>query len=379
MQRVQARPGRDEYVARALRVLLVTTSYPAGDADPSGHFVRTEARRFACAGHDVHVIAPAPNSITRDSTTPALVVHHAGGSSLFGWPGAAARVKTNPLRLLHALPFAASVRKQIDMVGRVDRVIGHWLIPCGFPLLLDHSAPLEVVAHGADVRLLCALPRPVRHAIVTTLLDRATRLRFVASSLRQTLGRMLPTALDERLVRASYIEPAAIELPDVTTRAHEIRSSKQEETGGFVIAVGRFIKLKRFDLALAAAASANVPIVVVGDGPLRGHLERVAREMRVHATFTGLLSRFDTLAWIAASRALVHTSRAEAAPTVVREARALGIPVIATESGDVAAWTRTDRGIVLVEAERKAIAAAIVALVQNGTTTGQKPSHHDFR
>ncbi len=341
--------------------------------------MRAEARRLARTGHEVHVIAPGTNAIRRDQVTPSLVVHHAGGSSLFGWPGIVARVKTNPLRFVHALPFAASVRKHIDLVGRVDRAIGHWMVPCGVPLLLDHPAPLEVVAHGADVRLLCALPRSVRDAIVRALLDRATRFRFVASSLLQTLCQTLPAHLEERLARVSHVEPAAIELPDVTTKMNEIRASNHGNTGGFVVAVGRFIELKRFDLAIASAASANVPIVLVGDGPLRGHLERVAREMRAQATFTGFLSRVDTLAWIAASRALVHTSRAEGAPTVVREARALGVPVIATASGDLASWAQTDRDIVLAFPDRDAVAAAIVATLESPRTNGETPSHHDFR
>jgi teichuronic acid biosynthesis glycosyltransferase TuaC len=362
-----------------LRVLLVTTSYPAGDADASGHFVRAEARRLARDGHEVHVIAPGPNSTHCDPVAPSVVVHQARGLSLFGWPGAIARAKTNPLRLVHALPFAVSVRKHIEVIGRVDRVIGHWVIPCGVPLLLDHPAPLEVVAHGADVRLLCRLPRPVRNAIVTTLVDRGTRFRFVASSLCQTLKKTLPPLLEERLARASYIEPAVIELPDVTTKANEIRASNQGELRGFVVAVGRFIELKRFELAVVSAASANVPIVLVGDGPLRGHLEHVARTRHVRATFTGLLSRVDTLAWIAASRALVHTSCTEGAPTVVREARALGVPVIATPSGDLAAWAQTDPGIVLVDSERDAIAAAIVAVVESLAISDQTPSHHEFR
>lgn len=341
--------------------------------------MRAEARRLVRAGHDVQVIAPGSKSIRRDEATPSLVVHHVGGSPLFGWPGAVARVKTNPLRLVHALPFVASVRKRIAKVGHVDRAIGHWMIPCGAPLLLDHPAPLEVVAHGADVRLLCALPRSVRHSIITALLDRATRFRFVASSLLQTLRKTLPVSLEERLTRASYVEPAAIELPDVTTKANEIRASNRGSSGGFVVAVGRLIELKRFDLALASAASAHVPIVLVGDGPLREHLEGIARELRVEATFTGLLSRVETLAWIAASRALVHTSRTEGAPTVVREARALGVPVIATVSGDLASWAQTDRGIVLVNPEREAVAAAIVAATESLGTGRQTPSRDQFR
>jgi glycosyltransferase involved in cell wall biosynthesis len=281
--------------------------------------------------------------------------------------------------LLHALPFAASVREQIGIVGQVDRAIGHWMIPCGVPLLLKHPAPLEVVAHGADVRLLCALPRSMRCVIVQALLDRATRFRFVASTSLQTLSKTLPSSLATRLENASYVEPAAIEVPDVTTRANEIRASYHAETSGFVVAVGRFIDLKRFELAIASAASANVPIVLVGDGPSREHLERVVWETRARATFTGFLSRTETLAWIAAARVLVHASCAEAAPTVVREARALGVPVVATASGDLASWARTDEGIVLVDPGREAIAEAIVSAMDGRMKRGVSLSHHEFR
>ena len=329
----------------------------------------------------MHVIAPGTSvakQIERDPETRNLLVHRAGGSALFGWPGAVANVKTNPLLLAHAGPFAVAVRRQLDAVGHVDRVIGHWIVPAGVPLLWDHPAPLEVVAHGADVRLLCALPRPLRCALVEALLERAARFRFVASTLLQTLGRNLPSGIEARLVSASYVEPAAIELPDVSTRARELRASTYVQTGGFVVAVGRLIELKRFELAIRSAASANVPIVIVGDGPLRTQLEDVARETRARATFTGLLSRKETLAWIAASRALVHPSRTEAAPTVVREARALGVPVIATSSGDIAVWARADLGIVVVDPSSEALAQALGALGVGSRTSNETSAHPEL-
>jgi teichuronic acid biosynthesis glycosyltransferase TuaC len=348
-----------------LKVLLVTTSYPTSNEDPSGHFVRAEARLLARAGHEVHVVAPlaaSEVSLERDPAVPSLFVHRVGGSALFGWPGAVANIRTNPLRIVHALPFAVVARREITLVGHVDRVIGHWIVPAGMPLLWDHPAALELVAHGADVRLLCALPQPIRATIVTTLLGRGARFRFVASSSLETLARTLPAHVEARLIGASYVEPAAIDLPDVAAMANEVRATHHAEAGGFVVAVGRLIELKRFDLALRAAAAANVPIVLVGDGPMRAHLEEIARETHARATFTGLLPRTETLAWIAASRALVHPSRAEAAPTVVREARALGVPVIATACGDLAEWARRDSGIVIVDPQRDALARAIVSV-----------------
>lgn len=335
--------------------------------------MRAEARELARAGHEVHVVAPlAGRPVEQDKRVSSLVLHRVGGAELFGWPGAVARIKTNPLQAVHAPRFVLHARQRIASLGAVDRVIGHWIVPAGFPVLIDHPAPLELVAHGADVRLLCAMPNPVCHALVSKLLQRRTDFRFVAHASFQTLADKLPRQLNDALTKASRIEPATFELPDITQRAAEIRALMRWDERGFVVAIGRLIELKRFDLAIDAAAVARLPLVLIGEGPLRGELERRARERGAPVTFKGLLSRTETLAWIAASRVLVHPSRAEAAPTVVREARALGVSVVATPSGDVAMWAQKDSGIVLVEAHAEALGAAIEAMIAGQTTRTEK-------
>lgn len=307
----------------------------------------------------MHVVAPLNNRARATSTDGSIVVHHAGQSELFGWPGAIANVKTNPLGLWRVALFAHVTRRLISQIQNVDHVIGHWIIPAGMPLLWDHPAPLEVVAHGADVRLLMAMPQALRVQIMRRLVDRETKFRFVARASLQTIETSLPSLLAGRLVQASYVEPAAIELPDVAARAAEIRRLMDDVGGPFVVAVGRLIELKRFDVAIRSASRAGVPMVILGDGPLRGHLEQVAANSRVPVLFKGQLDRRETLAWIAASSLLVHPSRAEAAPTVVREARALGVPVVVSAVGDVALWAETDLGIVVVDSDEEALVLAI--------------------
>ncbi len=41
-----------------MKIVLVTTSYPGREGDPSGHFVRTEVREYEEAGHRVTVVTP---------------------------------------------------------------------------------------------------------------------------------------------------------------------------------------------------------------------------------------------------------------------------------------------------------------------------------
>jgi glycosyltransferase involved in cell wall biosynthesis len=81
---------------------------------------------------------------------------------------------------------------------------------------------------------------------------------------------------------------------------------------------------------------------------LRHELEGLASSFVPKAHFVGQISRADALALIAQADKLVHLSDAEGAPTVIREARALGIPVLATAVGDVARWAASDPGIEIV-------------------------------
>jgi glycosyltransferase involved in cell wall biosynthesis len=90
---------------------------------------------------------------------------------------------------------------------------------------------------------------------------------------------------------------------------------------------------------------------VVGDGPERATLQQRYPNVR----FVGHLRRDRALTWIAAADLLLSASRQEGSPTVVREARALGVPVVATRAGDLEAWSRNDSGIVVVGSSRSAI------------------------
>ncbi|WP_437534392.1 glycosyltransferase [Sorangium sp. So ce726] len=364
-----------------MRAVVVTTSYPVSDEDPSGHFVRSSAEALARSGAEVHVIAAGGSVLDPPSRDGRLVVHRAGGGALFAWPGAAARARESPLRLLSAAPFAAGVLERLREVGPVDRAVAHWIIPCAWPLLLTlPRTPLEVHAHGADVRLLLRAPRAARAAVVSALLRRDARFVFAARALRDALAGSLHSEQARALDLASRVEPSVFDLPAVAGRAAVLRSEIVKGPGERLAVVAcRLIPTKRVELAIEAvrAAGPGLRLVVVGDGPERGALERLAsrgdldsrspRGAGIRATsegsaavrFTGTLPRREALAWIGAADVLLHPSSHEAAPTVVREARALGVPVIACDAGDVVAWARSDDGILVADGTAQSLAAAL--------------------
>lgn len=348
-----------------MRVVVVTTSFPRSAEDPSGHFVRSSARALVDAGHDVHVIAPGGSLLDLPRERDGLTVHRAGGGELFAWPGALARAKESPLRVALAAPFAAGVLARLRSIGLVDHAVAHWIVPSAFPLLLGVTAPIEIVAHGADVRFLLAAPRLVRERILRALLDRGARFTFAAGALLEALKHGLSRELASALAEVARVEPPPIDVPAVDAHAAELRASVPLADGDrLAVSVARLIPSKRIDLAIDAVREhgAGLRLCVIGDGPEHASLEARAADLGERVRFVGAVPRREALAWVAAADVLLHPSEVEAAPTVVREARALGVPVVACDAGDVVAWARDDRGIQVAASTGPALAAALRAL-----------------
>jgi teichuronic acid biosynthesis glycosyltransferase TuaC len=292
-----------------MRIAIVTTSWPSSEGDPSGHFVRAEARELERQGNDVVVVAPP-----------------AGGA--FGWPGTAARLRERPTRVAEVASWVAEARRQVRGM-RVDRVVAHWALPCAWPVGASATeAQLDVVSHGGDVRLVVALPGLVRRRIARRIAERATRWRFVSGTLLGTLLRALDGDTRARVERIAFVEAPRIEMPDVT----EAVALKRSELAGarIAVSVGRLVPSKKVERAIERVArSRDVDaLVVVGDGPERERLERLACTLGVDARFVGTVARDEALAWIGAADQVIHASVAEGMSTVVREAEALGVRVV---------------------------------------------------
>lgn len=350
--------------AHPVRIAILTTSYPSREDDPCGHFVRASALDLSSQGHEVHVIAPS-SAVPSLPMDPGIVLRPVPHAGVFGWPGAATRLRHFPWRAPGALAFAWFAARTLQDL-RPDRVVAHWLVPSAFPIAcrLPGNASLHCVAHGADVRLLLASPAAVREHVVSSILSRSTRVQFVATALLHTLRAALSPELRSRLDAISFVRPCPVRIPDVSLRASELKREFQSQR--LITAVGRLVPSKRIDLAIEAAnlLGARTRLQVIGDGPDQDRLRSL--DCLGNVGFAGRLDRRETLAWVAASAAVIHASGVEAAPTVVREARLLDVPVVACDAGDVSLWARQDAGIHLVSACGASIARVVGRLVGGG-------------
>jgi glycosyltransferase involved in cell wall biosynthesis len=107
--------------------------------------------------------------------------------------------------------------------------------------------------------------------------------------------------------------------------------------GEYAIYIGRLSEEKGLRLLLEAwtVLAAPIPLLIVGDGPLRNHLAaEIAKRGLMHISLTGHLANHKTLGLLQRARFLVLPSICyEGFPVTVAESYASGIPVIASRHG----------------------------------------------
>lgn len=291
--------------------LVVTSSWPRTGDELSGTFVRVDAIERA---RDTRVVVAAPRGPGVARGGPGLTIVELPHGGLFGSPGAASR----PHRALGVVPFARAVAA----LPRPDRVVAHWLLPSGaivraaFP-----DVEAELIAHGADVRLLESLPRSLARALLQRLAGERVTIRAVSEGLASRLAGIAPSL---RVVVAPM--PISAELASARARGAELRAKNGP---GLHVVAARLVASKRIERAVEHVATTGGRLVLVGDGPYRATLVSAARRRRIAVIAPGAVRHDEALAWIAAADCvLAPLARGEGAPTVVREARALGVPVV---------------------------------------------------
>jgi glycosyltransferase involved in cell wall biosynthesis len=138
---------------------------------------------------------------------------------------------------------------------------------------------------------------------------------------------------------------------------------------GTFVYVGRLTDQKALPIAIGALA--RVPaarLVVIGDGPERGHLEDAARGEGVadRVQFLGALSRDAALRYVAGARASLLSSAWENLPHSVVEALAVGTPVVSTSVGGVPEVVRDDEnGLLVPPNDPAALGAAMTRVLED--------------
>jgi len=326
-----------------MRIGVVTTSFPRHAGDYAGSFVGDRVDRLLAAGHTVDVIAAGDDRPAAEIARAGLTVTRiASAGALFYGAGAPEVLEGGgPAIWLAAARFTAALAAAVrGRAHRFDAVESHWLVPSALAALAAvPTAHHRAYAHSGDVALLERIP--FGRTIARRLVAAGAQLCFVSDELRARFsglaGAASPVGALTRLVPSSASE-------DWAPRAGVDTGGRRQLglAGPTVLAVGRLVPIKGHDRLLRACARvqsrpvAGVPleVVILGDGPERSRLARLAYQLGVRLRLPGFVPRAEVARWLRACDVYVQPSirlpngRGEGAPFATAEARAVGIPVL---------------------------------------------------
>ena len=212
-------------------------------------------------------------------------------------------------------------------------------------LALHHPFPLN------DIGVALGLPR--KTAVVVHWHGEIVRQRsltgLVAPFIRRTLARAQriivshPTLVSESPFLAAHTRKMrGRSLRDRCTYWTELDSAQRRRVEELrsryprlVIATGRLVPYKGFDVLIEALRRVDATAVIVGEGPLRPDLLRLAQQRGVadRLILAGMLSRDDLKVHLHAARlyAFPSVSAAETFGIVQLEAMAAGLPIVNTD------------------------------------------------
>lgn len=319
------------------------------------------ARHWADAGIDVTLHTGRVPGLSAETTRDGYRVVRGGGrlsvfprTVLWEW-GRRSGPRDGLVDIFHGVPFFSPLWARGPRVGFVHHVhLGTW----------RHRMPVGLAQVGY-LQERVAVPLVYRRATLVT--PSASTRDEIVERLGMTRAdiRVAPNGVDERFVPGG-----------------------QRADRPLVLAVGRLVPHKGFDAALRAIARCregrpDLRAVVVGDGPSRPDLERLARELDMDdwIEFRGRVSDDDLVAAYQEAWLVANASLQEGWGMTLTEAGACGTPAVATRIPGHTEAVADGVGGLLVEGEDE-MAGAIGRLLDDPAlrrALGEGARHHAAR
>ncbi|MBC7503192.1 MAG: glycosyltransferase family 4 protein [Herminiimonas sp.] len=353
-----------------MKLLTFSTLFPNSVKPNHGIFVQSRLRYLIEAGDiAARVVAPVPwfpfkhdafgryglqARVPHTETRAGLQVYH---PRYFLPPKTGMTIAPAML----AAGARSTIGRLIDEGFDFDLIDAHYFYPDGVAAVLlgkYFGKPTVISALGTDINLLPHFRLPGK--MIRWAGSHAARIITVSSALKSEAVKLgMPASRIE--VLRNGVDLALFHPAD--------RAPLRQAYGcdGFtLLSVGNLIPLKGHDLSIDALRSLpDVRLLIAGEGPERGNLERLASKCGVaeRVRFLGSIPQSELRQYYAAADALVLPSSREGWANVLLESMACGTPAIATRVGGTPEVIQApEAGIIMAERSAKGIVDAVVAL-----------------
>ena len=341
-----------------MNVLFLTHSFPQGEGDAAGSFILRLAVALRDEGVNVRVVAPAGAGLPSADVLEGIHVERFRYAprryESLAYTGNMANDVANSWTAKLALvgflgsDFVHAVRARRNFEPQL--IHAHWWFPSGVVGTWVHGLshlPLVTTLHGTDVRLARSIG--VAKPLFAHVLKHSAAVTTVSRWLKDEAQALVPS-----------VRPVVAPMP-VSTDLFEPGDSRD---GQRLLFVGRLNAQKGVDHLLHALAEMKTPasLDIVGDGPEREDLVRLARELGVapRVSWHGQVAQTELPELYRQAAAVVVPSVDEGLGLTAVEALLCETPVVAFDSGglrDVIQHEKT--GLLVQPGDRASLAKTL--------------------
>jgi len=346
------------------RVALVVPSLRGGGAE---RVALTLSSGFLALGIDVDlVLIRAEGPLLSEVPDGVTVVDLEASRTLLALPALAKYFR-------HRRPAGAiAFMDHTNLVALTARILSGRF----FPLLVSVHGTFSL-AHGAGSLTL----RETLRFLMRMLYPRATAVVAVSAGVARDLMTQVEIPGNNLHVIYNPVDVSSLRVKAREEPGHEWLSYGQPPV---VLAVGRLSPQKDFITLVRAFAivrrERSSRLVILGEGPERGHLEALARELGVEkdVSMPGFVE--NPYAYMARAAVFVLSSRTEGHPVALIEALAIGTPTVATTcpSGPQEILEDGRFGRLVPVGDEEAMAAAISEALDEEDSRVTRPNLDEY-